>query len=47
MRAALRSKPLDSWTVNEVLIDSHHRDKQSSSVERALQAEESPLVPDV
>ncbi len=42
--AALRSKPLESWTANEVqaLIDSHHRDKQSSGVERALQAEEKP-----
>jgi len=41
---ALRSKPLESWTAGEVqaLIDSHHRDKQSASVERTLQAEEKP-----
>lgn len=42
--AALRSKPLESWTAREVqaLIDSHHRDKQSTSAERTLQVEERP-----
>lgn len=42
--AALRSKPLETWTANEVqaLIDSHHMDKHLANVERAQRVEEKP-----
>lgn len=42
--AALRSKPLETWTATEVqaLIDSHHMDKLSANVERAQRVEEKP-----